>query len=343
MPSGDPFPVLPTPGLNTVATGGEGRGTHRRARLVGVAAHGLLVRAATFSGRVAAAVTGAVYLEGRGGEILWIAPPGSPAHARAAIASLPPGIARTGMAAASESGILRIGPAVLDLNAAVVWDPCTLRPREAAPPARVHAQARRALQGLASRAGADSFGRITPLFIDGADGGLGFTQEIPPHVGMALPVLAALRRACLALDAEAVARQGEELIGLGPGLTPAGDDFLGGLLFAAHHLMLTYPARIRWDARPLLDLTQKACARTNPISRAILGDLILGRGPEPLHSFFARLLGGKAANPDGGAAARLARIGHTTGRDMMTGALAGALLLTGAALGRGAPCEHSGR
>jgi hypothetical protein len=104
----------------------------------------------------------------------------------------------------------------------------------------------------------------------------------------------------------------DTLIGLGPGLTPAGDDFVGGAMIAlrvcgttAGHAALA--DRIAAWALPL------ARTNTNRISRAHLECAAAGEGHEALHdllcSFEKKHL------------ERLARIGHTSGLDAAAGAL----------------------
>ncbi|HHZ61190.1 MAG TPA: DUF2877 domain-containing protein [Dehalococcoidia bacterium] len=65
---------------------------------------------------------------------------------------------------------------------------------------------------------------------------------------------------------------GKPLIGLGPGLTPSGDDFLGGMLFALWHLNSAYPSQFRHDTDSIGNLLEYASSQTNQISYAILTD-----------------------------------------------------------------------
>jgi len=48
----------------------------------------------------------------------------------------------------------------------------------------------------------------------------------------AWPMIERIARVCLDHDPSAILKESEALIGLGEGLTPSGDDFLGGLFFA---------------------------------------------------------------------------------------------------------------
>ncbi len=109
-------------------------------------------------------------------------------------------------------------------------------------------------------------------------------------VARALNPVLGMARACLGQEMKQVARIGRELVGLGPGLTPSGDDFLGGLLFTARSLKMVYPGDFHWEEQPIIDLINWARARTNSISHAILSDLALGHGPEPLHDLVNSLL-----------------------------------------------------
>lgn len=103
------------------------------------------------------------------------------------------------------------------------------------------------------------------------------------------------------------------LIGQGAGLTPAGDDLVGGALVAlrvAHRHALA--ARVaRWALA-------RARIRTNRISRAHLACAARGEGGEALHAFVAALLAGRRGLERELAA--LDAIGHTSGWDAAAGA-----------------------
>jgi hypothetical protein len=101
----------------------------------------------------------------------------------------------------------------------------------------------------------------------------------------------------------------DALIGLGPGLTPAGDDFVGGAMIALRTFGYVDTAeRIAAWALPL------AGERTNRISRAHLECAAAGEGHEALHDYLGSF------GPT--ALERLARIGHSSGLDAAAGARA---------------------
>lgn len=122
--------------------------------------------------------------------------------------------------------------------------------------------------------------------------------------GHAQPALEALERW---LVGNALANEAEQLIGLGPGLTPSGDDYLGGMLVA-----------LRLDGRGMQAeglwrwLQPRLAARTSAISAAHLAAASAGEAHEALHA----VLNG---NLDLDA---LDAVGHCSGWDALAGAVA---------------------
>jgi hypothetical protein len=149
-----------------------------------------------------------------------------------------------------------------------------------------------------------------------------------------------LAHACLDRDFPAVTRKGKEMIGLGPGLTPSGDDFLGGLFFAARSLHHAHPEDFRLDEDAVFELLGWAKTRTHPVSHAIFSDLALGHGPEPLHDLINGLLEGRDLDPVLEAALRLTAIGHSSGWDMLAGAVTGMLMVKKSVEQRAESIEH---
>ena len=102
------------------------------------------------------------------------------------------------------------------------------------------------------------------------------------------------------------------LLGLGPGLTPSGDDFLGGMLIALHACgKITVRQQLFIPIVALLEAT-------GPVSRAHLQAAALGEGSEALHRMLNALL---EADADELAAEvdAIACIGHTSGWDAVAG------------------------
>ena len=133
--------------------------------------------------------------------------------------------------------------------------------------------------------------------------------------GHAQPALEALERWLIgnALDDEA-----QMLVGLGPGLTPSGDDYLGGLLIALHALERRPQAQALWR------WLEPRLKRTSAISAAHVAAAAEGEGHEALHACLEALA---SRNADWTQTLdRVARVGHVSGWDTLAGIAAVAKL-----------------
>jgi len=102
-----------------------------------------------------------------------------------------------------------------------------------------------------------------------------------------------------------------DLVGLGYGLTPSGDDFLIGALAALDALGQT-------NTHAALGRAVVAAAdSTSPLSASFLRAAAAGHAGENLHTMVAAILTGDA----GAALAQARRIGHTSGWDTLAGAV----------------------
>jgi hypothetical protein len=144
----------------------------------------------------------------------------------------------------------------------------------------------------------------------------------------ARPSLAALDAAVRARDGAGAADAACRLIGLGPGLTPSGDDALAGVesaLHAAGHPLAGFLAAALDDVE----------ARTTAVSVALLRHAAEGRVAERVH----RLLDGLLASERAALAPTIelaVRHGATSGSDMLAGILLGLDAATGVATPRDA-------
>ena len=106
-----------------------------------------------------------------------------------------------------------------------------------------------------------------------------------------------------------------EIIGLGPGLTPSGDDLIAGMLIALYALKQESLAYQIWNASKF-HVEQTG----NPISLAHLKKASQGLGSEPVHFAIAAIMSGKASNI-ALAINQIKTIGHTSGWDALTGVI----------------------
>jgi hypothetical protein len=98
--------------------------------------------------------------------------------------------------------------------------------------------------------------------------------------------------------------------GFGPGLTPAGDDCLAGILLVA---------RIRWGVPAEEDLVAVARAvDTGDVAAAFLLWAARGQTVEPVHRFLLAAAAGRAGDADA-ALADLLGFGHSSGADLAYG------------------------
>ena len=300
-----------------------------RARLVGRKAKSLLA-GPDFSGKIFAVLSTTIYLLGGDGEILWLALEGLPVHRRCLLTSFQPGFLRIGQAFWVQNNCLRIGRRItIQLDRVTEWEPRAAGPEQAEPLRTVNACFQELLASLPVPDKGAGLGPAIPL-ISAIAAGRGMTTfRADSLVARASVPIGDMARACLGQDIAQVARKGRELVGLGPGLTPSGDDFLGGLLFAVHFLKIAYPGDFPGHQEPIVDLIEWAGTQTHPISHTILGDLALGHGPEPLHDVITALLTGEDLSRPTVGVARLVEIGHNSGWDILAGLLTGMLLVEG--------------
>jgi Protein of unknown function (DUF2877) len=143
-------------------------------------------------------------------------------------------------------------------------------------------------------------------------------QDLPFPMQAAQARLQALRAALWSQDLGAFETAAVRLLGLGHGLTPSGDDFLGALLFTLRHA----PVRA-WQARmPGVHarLAAAAAQATNPISAALLQDLMAGSSYRALHDLLDAL-NQDPSEPVAAAVRTLLTVGASSGADMLAGVL----------------------
>ena len=130
-------------------------------------------------------------------------------------------------------------------------------------------------------------------------------------------LLAALR----AGNRQGIAAGAAALAGLGPGLTPAGDDFLLGLMAGLRMWPQCLEGRGLSVEEACQAIYKAAAGRTNRLSMALLRSAREGMFGEAWHVLLAALRQGKADEVRG-AADRVLGFGGTSGADALSGFLA---------------------
>ncbi|MDH7486639.1 MAG: DUF2877 domain-containing protein [Anaerolineae bacterium] len=278
-------------------------------------------------GTVLAAVSNALYLLSEQGELFWLATADVARHPRGIRISEPlPRLAVNTSFVVDGHGLIIGSDTVLDRSRASIWRAPRISADDVLPvtclPERLYV-AFSALDGLPSPAG---LGSLLPeiLHIATNEQACPRSQDLARVPALACPAIREIAHACMVHDGEKIMAQTESLIGLGEGLTPSGDDFAGGLLFCFYWLSRLYPNHLPPLVRT--NSIERLSGRTNLISFTVLKDLANGQGVEPLHLWLDCVLAGRPVALIQQQAARLIRIGHSTGWDLLSGALTGLLL-----------------
>lgn len=110
----------------------------------------------------------------------------------------------------------------------------------------------------------------------------------------------------------------ERLVGLGPGLTPSGDDVLAGLMVTLRHLGAATGSARAVDLAGWLGATATfdARTRTTPISATLLHCAARGEACPEVLAVLRALAGRQPLEP---ALRRLCELGHTSGADLAQG------------------------
>lgn len=127
------------------------------------------------------------------------------------------------------------------------------------------------------------------------------------HNALAVHAQPALEAIDRWLAGNSLGHEAAMLVGLGPGLTPSGDDYFGGVLVALHALGRSSQAESLWRW-----LQPRLAKGTSAISAAHLAAAAIGQGHEALHD----ILNGSEDF------ARLDAVGHCSAWDALAGAVA---------------------
>ena len=275
-------------------------------------------------GKVLAAFSKAIFLLPEAGELFWIAAEDAPLHQRCARIDTPLPELSSGAPFHIKDQCLTIEPGFnCGVDRASLWQAPRLEPNQVLEITRFSARVYAFFSQL-DLAQAKGFGVFIPHILARAQ-----NEPVIPAGTFADPILLFaqslvldMARACLEHDPSRISRDADQLIGLGTGLTPSGDDFLGGLSFAVTILQTAYPhSRLIRHTLPV----EAYRSRTHVISFALLQDLASGQAIAPLHHIVNGLLTGQSFESIYPFTSRLTQIGHSTGWDLLTGLLTGLL------------------
>ena len=274
-------------------------------------------------GKVLAAFSKAIYLLTETGELFWITTEDAPLHQRCAQIATPLSGPSAGSLFHVEDQRLTIDPGfAYDVDHALLWNAPRLDPNQTLAITQLPAR----LQAFFSQldfSQAKGFGTFIPHILSLAQNALDQASAFTdPVLLFAYPVVLDMARACLDRHPLRISKNADALIGLGAGLTPSGDDFLGGCLFAVKILQAAYP---NLSGIPHSIPIETYHSRTHLISFTLLTDLASGQAIEPVHYIINGLLSGETLESIHPSVSHLTQVGHSTGWDMLAGLLTGLL------------------
>jgi hypothetical protein len=138
----------------------------------------------------------------------------------------------------------------------------------------------------------------------------------------AQPAVLRLRLGAARFDPGIVEDAASRLAGLGPGLTPAGDDFLTGFAAAWRLSGEAVGDPVEKTERILKAILAGSLERSSELGDAWLRHAVHGEVAEPMGRFFAALFGGEPSDLMPSVRETL-RLGATSGTDWFVGALFG--------------------
>jgi hypothetical protein len=279
---------------------------------MGAAAQRLLARG--HCGQVLAAFSDVVYLLSASGELAWVASVCVPLHQRCLKVSAPlPRLARGTPFSVQDHCLKMDSGVVLDSAAATLWEaPQVIRNQVVAIseiPRRVCALA----SGL-HFSQARGLAALIPSLLGCAPDSAAATDDAV--MARARPLVLQVADACRSHDRQRIALGADALIGFGGGLTPSGDDLVGGLLFGLKTLRTAYPGM---DWCDLAISAESYRTRTHLISFTLLSDLADGHAIAPVHDIMNGILGGAPLEGIHLAISQLTQVGHSTGWDLLAG------------------------
>jgi hypothetical protein len=273
-------------------------------------------------GEVSAVFSKAIYLLTKEDDLFWITREDAPMHRRGV--TVPPPLPKltAGSPFRIEGPHLMVESGfIFELDNPSLWQIPLIDSRDAIDISKLAARTHSFFDNL-DTSQAKGFGTFIPLVLSSSRNESIHTlaKSADPILLFAQPIVLRLVHACLTRANSLIPENVNALIGLGSGLTPSGDDFIGGLLFALHVLRNTYPDS-SWIQLPV----EPYSAKTNPISFTLLRDLAHGHALAPLHRIAHGLLGRDPFESIYPFIWQLIRVGNSTGWDLLAGLLTGFL------------------
>lgn len=254
---------------------------------------------------VLAAVRGAVYITDHDGELLWITDRRSALHPRAVlIPSLPMCLPECGHVVSCRDHLLQCEDLAVEWKRSALW--------QAARFVSAH------MIGLGDLLNA--LDAIEQVLFDASDRKLVRASSVWPRADRLLAeAVGSLGRDSARHGVFATLQAVSQIVGLGQGLTPQGDDVLGGYLFMLRALDTACCIDLEIDWETVTTWLSSIGHRTNAISHSLLVDHAHGDGCAPLVALVHSVLEGEGRARLTQLASEVLGIGASSGRALLEG------------------------
>ena len=264
-----------------------------------------LLRHSGLQWEIVAAVSGAVYIIARNGELIWLTDQASALHPRAILLrAMPPDVPETGSSFESNGDSLRCESFTLGWQRASRWAPTWITDARAIGAGGL-GQAIDAIERVLSKPSDRESTR------DGGASSL-FERQLVEAAGH-------LRRVSKKRGVLAGLQAVSGIVGLGQGLTPQGDDLLGGYLFTLHAMDASGCLSFQVDWGSVTTWLHSVAHCTNAISHILLADHAHGDSCAPLVAFIHGVLKGEVCERLDQLASDVVGIGASSGRSLLEG------------------------
>jgi hypothetical protein len=277
-------------------------------------------------GSVLASMTHAVYMLSDEGDLCWMIPMDSPMHQRAVQINAPiPRLKVGSRYMVVDHSLTTSSGDILDFQQAAIWGSPELSSNQVVPISRLSETLSIVVGQLLAYHKPSGLGDLIMPILQLRDHQVGASEISQKSVlsKKAWPYINGIILATAANNANLIIARAKSLVGFGEGLTPSGDDFLGGFIFSVQLVEHYYPKTMNIPFCYYSDFVHQSKSLTNLISYTILKDHVDGHSVEPLHQFANGLLRGESVDQLFLHGERLISLGHSTGWDLLSGFLAG--------------------
>ncbi len=288
-----------------------------------------LLQAQNIEGKVLAALTSIVYCQLDNAQLIWLSNIDSPMHQRSIqIKQIPTGINNESRFIKKKLGIEFADSSFISLEHTRLWSAQNPDLKNLAPLSIFKKKIQEVIIYINKNYHPKGFGCLLPQIQGALEGNFSRKATITSDafIQTAQEYIPDIIQACISQDFQQLCTLSKNIIGLGAGLTPSGDDFVGGMLFAFNQFNRIYPQSLTEIDNFKKNLSE-LMEQTNLISATLLKDLAEGQTIELLHLFMNSILNKRPPTDMNIHLNQITKIGHSTGWDLLSGLFTGLLAI----------------